>query len=50
MFCRFDNICGTWNKLIYTLHALHTPFAWAACDVAERKHTLSPDQTVRDSR
>ena len=30
-FCRFDNICGTWNKLKYALHALHAPFAWAVC-------------------
>ena len=31
IFCQFGNICGTWNRLIHELHALHVPFAWAAC-------------------
>ena len=35
IFCRFDNICGIWNKLsmrcTHCTHPLSINFAWAAC-------------------
>ena len=43
IFCRFDDICGTWNKLIYALHALHAPFAWAACGATSFVPSSGPD-------